>query len=145
MFGRKGEISKPQSQITSLISPGTEIDGHISFKGGLRIDGHVTGNVTASGANPSMLVLGEERFIQGKICVSHAVINGTVLGPIQSHESLELLAQAKVTGSVYYKNIDIQLGATINGMARHLDDVQPGNKVVTFKLTHESEEVTSPD
>ena len=52
MFG-KG--NKP-SPIDSLIGAGTVIEGNISFAGGLRIDGHVKGNVKATGSKPGTLV-----------------------------------------------------------------------------------------
>ena len=145
MFGKKGAAGKPQCNITSLIGVDTRIDCHIRFQGGLQIDGHVTGNVTASGAKPSKLVLSEEASVQGEIRVPHAIINGTAVGPIHSHECLVLLAQAKVRGSIYYGKIDVHLGATINGKARRLDDTQPGTNLVTFKLASESEETILPD
>jgi cytoskeletal protein CcmA (bactofilin family) len=142
MFGKKEKINEPKSGITSLISADTQIDGDIIFQGGLRIDGRVNGNITASGGKPSTLVLSEEAFVQGEIRVSHAVINGTVFGPVHSYEYLELLAHAKVSGVVSYKNIEIQLGATVDGMARRVDNAQPGNNVVTLILASESDEVT---
>ena len=47
-----GKTNKP-SPIDSLIGTGTTIEGNISFTGGLRIDGHVKGNVKATGNNPA--------------------------------------------------------------------------------------------
>jgi cytoskeletal protein CcmA (bactofilin family) len=44
MFGKS---NKP-SPIDSLIGAGTTIEGDITFVGGLRIDGHVKGNVKAT-------------------------------------------------------------------------------------------------
>ena len=46
MFGRK--VSKPQNRIDCLIGAGTVIEGNITFSGGLRVDGHVRGNVLAA-------------------------------------------------------------------------------------------------
>jgi len=50
MFGKKS--SMPQKRIDSLIGAGTVVDGDVAFTGGLRIDGHVRGNVVA--ANPKV-------------------------------------------------------------------------------------------
>jgi cytoskeletal protein CcmA (bactofilin family) len=127
MFGKK--TGKPQNQIDSLIGVGTRIDGNISFSGGLRIDGHVRGNITAIGDKPSTLVLSDEGIIEGKIQVSHAVINGTVVGAIQTNEYVELQAKARVSGDVHYRTMEIQLGASIDGMLLH-QDAQSDNKVV---------------
>jgi cytoskeletal protein CcmA (bactofilin family) len=129
MFGKKTD--KPQNQIDSLIGIGTRIDGNISFSGGLRIDGHIRGNITAIGDKPSTLVLSDQGIIEGKIQVSHAVINGTIVGAIQTNEYVELQAKARVSGDVHYKTMEIQLGASIDGMLLH-HDAQSDNKVVTL-------------
>ena len=130
MFGKK--TGKPQNQIDSLIGTGTRIDGHISFSGGLRVDGHVRGNISGAGDKPSTLVLSDQAIIEGKIHVSYAVINGTVIGAIQANECVELQAKAKVTGDVHYGTMEIQLGASIDGMLLHQDGVPSDNKVVAL-------------
>ena len=80
MFG--GKASKPQNRIDSLIGDGTTVEGNVMFTGGLRIDGRVKGNVLARDDQPSTLVLSERARVEGEIRVSHAVINGTVVGPV---------------------------------------------------------------
>ncbi|SEP37007.1 polymer-forming cytoskeletal protein [Nitrosovibrio sp. Nv6] len=131
MFGKK-KLHEPPNHIDSLIGTDTEIRGDINFEGGLRIDGRVTGNITASGDRPSTLIMSKDAFVQGQIEVSYAIINGTVVGPIHSHEYLELQAEATVSGAVSYKNMAMHIGATVNGVCRRLDKVQPSNKVVTL-------------
>lgn len=130
MFGKK--IGKPQNQIDSLIGAGTRIDGNINFSGGLRVDGHVRGNIIATGDKPSTLVLSDQATIEGTISVSHAVINGTVIGAIRANEYVELQAKAKVSGDVHYGTMEIQLGASIDGMLLHQDNAQSDNKVITL-------------
>jgi cytoskeletal protein CcmA (bactofilin family) len=125
-----GKTEKPQSQIDSLIGVGTHIDGNINFSGGLRVDGRVTGNIVALGEKSSTLVLSDQAVIEGKIVVSHAVINGTVSGAIHASEYVELQPKAKVSGDIHYKAMEIQLGASVDGMLHHVDNVQADNKVV---------------
>ena len=125
-----GKTEKPQSQIDSLIGVGTHIDGNINFSGGLRVDGRVTGNIVALTEKSSTLVLSDQAVIEGKIVVSHAVINGTVSGAIHASEYVELQPKAKVSGDIHYKAMEIQLGASVDGMLHHLDNVQVDNKVV---------------
>lgn len=129
-FGKKR--NKPQSRIDSLIGPGTRIEGGISFSGGLRVDGHVRGNIMATGDEPSTLVLSDLANVQGEIHVSHVVINGTVVGPVHASEYLELQAKAKVSGDVFYKSMEIQLGAVVEGKLLHQDNIK-SDKVVAFK------------
>ena len=134
-----GKTEKPQSQIDSLIGVGTHIDGNINFSGGLRVDGRVTGNIVALGEKSSTLVLSDQAVIEGKIVVSHAVINGTVSGAIHVSEYVELQPKAKVSGDIHYKAMEIQLGASVDGMLHHLNNVQSDNKVVPLMPAAQAE------
>jgi cytoskeletal protein CcmA (bactofilin family) len=116
LFKKSG---KPQNRIDSLIGAGTTISGDISFVGGLRIDGEVKGNVHAADDQPGTLVLSEHARIEGEIHVSHLVVNGTVLGPVRATEFLELQPHARVTGDVEYNNIEMHLGAVVQGRLIH--------------------------
>src|SRR5258708_7460772 len=89
MFGAKP--TKPQNRIDSLIGAGTVVEGNLSFSGGLRVDGRVRGNVSTSDDQPSTLVLSEKAQIEGEIRVSHAVINGTVIGPVHGSMTVPLM------------------------------------------------------
>ena len=113
MFGNKA--NKPQNRIDCLIGAGTTIEGNITFTGGLRVDGHVRGNVLAAEGGAGTLVLSEQARIEGEIRVSHVVINGTVVGPVHAVEYVELQAKANVTGDVYYRTLEMQLGAVVQG------------------------------
>ena len=47
--------------------------------------------------------------------------------------TLELQSKARVTGDVYYKTLEIQLGAVVEGRLIHLSDTV-ADKVVAFRL-----------
>lgn len=116
MFGKN---SKPNGKIDSLIGAGTTIEGDVVFTGGLRIDGLVHGNVSASEEQPGTLVVSEHARIDGEIDVPHLFINGTVNGPIRSNAFLELQPCARISGDVEYSAIEIHLGAIIEGKLVH--------------------------
>ena len=97
MFEKKP--SRAQNRIDSLIGAGTSIIGDIIFSGGLRVDGEIAGNVSSRDGQPATLDVSEHARIERKVSVSHAVVNGTVVGPIRSPEFLELQSKARVTGS----------------------------------------------
>lgn len=130
MFGNKS--NKPQNSIDCLIGAGTVIEGNITFAGGLRVDGHVRGNVLSADTKPGTLVLSERARIEGEIRVSHVVINGTVVGPVHVAEYVELQAKANVTGDVYYKTLEMQLGAVVQGRLVYQDD-DKSEKIVKLK------------
>ena len=110
--------SKKQPPIKSLIAQGTEIDGHISFSEGLRVDGKVKGNLVAAEGTRSILVISETATIEGEIRADHVIINGKVIGPIQASELLELQPKAHIEGNVHYKALEMHQGATIAGQLR---------------------------
>lgn len=130
MFGNKS--TKPQNSIDCLIGTGTVIEGNIAFVGGLRVDGHVRGNVLSADSKPGTVVLSEQARIEGEIRVSHVVINGTVVGPVHAAEYVELQAKANVTGDVYYKTLEMQLGAVVQGRLVYQEDAKP-EKIVKLK------------
>ena len=131
MFGTN-KRNKPQNRIDCLIGAGTIIEGNITFSGGLRVDGHVRGNVIAAEDKPGTLVLSEQARIEGEIRVSHVVINGTVVGPVHAIEYVELQTKANVTGDVHYRTLEMQLGAVVQGRLVHQPEAKSG-KVVPLK------------
>ncbi|MBI1890895.1 MAG: polymer-forming cytoskeletal protein [Burkholderiales bacterium] len=114
MFG-----SKSKSTIDSLIGLSTKIEGNIHFKGGLRIDGHIKGNVIADPSEGSMLVISEHATVEGEVRVAHLVVNGEIKGPVYSAELLELQPKARITGDVYYKALEMHGGAIVSGKLTH--------------------------
>ena len=88
MFGNKK--NKPHNHIDTLIGASTKVIGDIHFRGGLRVDGHITGDITAADNEPSTLVLSSDGRIDGTIKVTHIIINGKVFGPVYAQGYLEL-------------------------------------------------------
>ncbi len=129
MFSRKSK-----STIDSLIGLTTSIVGDVHFKGGLRIDGHVKGNVIADSAENSMLVISEQARIEGEVRVAHLVVNGEIRGPVYSSELLELQPKARITGDVYYKALEMHGGAIVSGKLTHDLIGEPMLKLAQPKL-----------
>ncbi len=116
MFGRE---SKPQNRIDSLIGATTRIEGNVFFSGGLRVDGAVRGNIAGLPDQPATLVVSEQARIDGEVQAAHVVVNGTINGPVDARETLELQAGSRVKGDIHYKSIEIQQGAVIEGRLVH--------------------------
>ena len=116
MFRRE---SKPQNRIDSLIGATTRIEGNVFFSGGLRVDGAVRGNVAGLPDQPATLVVSEQARIDGEVQAAHVVVNGTINGPVDARETLELQAGSRVKGDIHYKSIEIQQGAVIEGRLVH--------------------------
>ena len=114
MFERK-KHAPPQKRIDCLIGAGTTVHGDLTFTGGLRIDGVVCGNIATANGEPGTLVVSEKARVDGKIDVSHVVVNGTVNGPVTANDFLELQAKARVIGDVAYRTVEMHLGAVVQG------------------------------
>lgn len=116
MFGKKA-----QPPIKSLIAQGTRIEGNMKFSDGLRVDGEVVGDISATPEDSgSLLVISEAANVQGGISADHVIINGTVRGPVHARELLELQPKARIEGDVSYVALEMHQGATISGQLRPL-------------------------
>jgi cytoskeletal protein CcmA (bactofilin family) len=113
------KTSKPQNRIDSLIGATTRIEGNVIFSGGLRVDGMVRGNVASLADQPGTLVVSAEARIDGEVQAAHVVVNGTINGPVHATETLELQPGSRVKGDVYYKSIEMQQGAVVEGRLVH--------------------------
>jgi cytoskeletal protein CcmA (bactofilin family) len=115
MFNRK-----KQAPIRSLIGEGTVLHGELRFSEGLRIDGEVRGDVVADN-DDSIVVISERARIHGKVKAGHVIINGTVVGPVECDQLLELQPKARIVGDVRYASLEMHQGATIEGGLRPLN------------------------
>lgn len=130
MFGKK-----KQPPIRTLIGEGTVINGELRFTDGLRIDGEVVGDVIADTEGYSILVISEKARVSGKVVAGHVIVNGTVVGPIQSNDLLELQPRARITGDVRYEVLEMHQGATIDGELRPLNvEERPSLKLAAANL-----------
>lgn len=121
MFRSKKGHASPQKRIDSLIGAGTVVHGNVEFRGGLRIDGQVEGDLTTVGGESGTLVVSEEARVDGQVTVSHVVINGMVNGPVRADDYLELQSKARVVGDLQYRTLEMHLGAVVKGRLTHAE------------------------
>jgi cytoskeletal protein CcmA (bactofilin family) len=106
------------AQLSTLVAEGVEITGDVAFAGGMRIDGCIRGDVIGrrvDAKTASLLVLSAKGEIEGSIRCGDAVINGTVIGDLDVEHRLELQSDAKVTGTIRYRQLQMDVGATVQG------------------------------
>lgn len=113
--------------VDTLIGRQTEILGDVRFSGGLHVDGKIKGKVMAEvGNKAASLSVSENGLIEGDVRVPNIVLNGRVTGDVHAGERIHLAAKARVNGNVYYKIIEMEGGAEINGqMVRETVDTAP--------------------
>lgn len=115
----KNKKPRTTAQIDSLIGQNTEIRGDVIFSGGLHVDGKIKGNVIANSGGESVLTLSNKGTIEGEVKVPNVIINGTVVGDVHAPSHIELAAEARVHGNVYYSLIEMAMGAEVNGNLVH--------------------------
>jgi cytoskeletal protein CcmA (bactofilin family) len=133
MFRTKSKPSIEVSKLSSLIAPGVEIMGDVIISDGLRVDGHVEGDVLCKPGTRGLLVVSEKGSISGAVKVHDAVVNGTVRGDLEVEHFLELQPNARVTGNISYRQLRMECGATVEGrlerLAEQAADRSPDNVV----------------
>lgn len=116
---------KVSNDINTLIGPHTEVTGDIKFKGGLRVEGTVRGSILALDDPQAILSVANGGKILGEVRVPHIDLNGGVEGDVYAGERLELDGGARVKGNVFYKAIQMNEGAEVNGKMVHKAEGKP--------------------
>src|SRR5436190_13330209 len=101
-----------------------ELDGELSFKDMLRINGHVAGRVFSY---KGTLIVDTSAKVEADINVGVCVVNGTVVGDIIGHERVEVTPGAIVRGNIATRTLSIKPGAVFQGDCRMLRDAVNGD------------------
>lgn len=113
MFNAKDSKSAGSMDVsgTNQIMTGTTITGDIVCDGNIRIDGTLSGNLSAKGK----VVIGPNGIIDGELNCQNADISGTVKAKVTVAELLTLKATAKLTGDISTNKLSIEPGANFSG------------------------------
>jgi cytoskeletal protein CcmA (bactofilin family) len=134
-MGKRRHLRFPHYR--TLIGPGTQITGSISFEGGLHLDGRVLGDVTAMDSEDggvSAISIAATGVIEGNLEVSHVVMEGTVIGDVRAAARAVLASGARIEGALYYGDLEMDRGAAVNGKLVHIGAsaaAQPGEASVS--------------
>lgn len=102
---------KQQDRINAFLGADTEFEGKLSFKGAVRIDGRLKGEILADGT----LIVGETASLESNIQVSHIIISGEVRGNITASDRIEIHAPARVFGNIETPVLVIAEGVVFEG------------------------------
>ena len=114
----RSKKNKRNVDIDSLVGGNSKICGDIYFSGGLHVDGEIEGNVIANDESSTLTTSARAR-IQGDVKVHNIILNGEVVGDVYGYKHIELAADARVKGNVYYNVIEMAMGAEVNGSLIH--------------------------
>ena len=98
--------------ISTLLGRDTAIEGTLTFKETIRVDGQIKGKLVSP---QGTLIVGENAAIDADIAVGVAVIRGKVNGRIEAEQRVEVYAPAQVFGDIVAPTVTIDSGVVFNG------------------------------
>lgn len=137
---RRLSIDVNAERITTVIAEGVECTGNLALKNGIKIDGHMRGDLTF-GTEDGLCIVARSATLEGTLRGPRALVMGTVQGDIHIDGLLMLSPTAMVIGNIYYDRIVVHDGAQISGAMHMRSPVQqvesdeaslPASSVVPF-------------
>jgi cytoskeletal protein CcmA (bactofilin family) len=98
-------------EILSVLGEGVELQGELSFSGGLRVDGAIKGKIHSEG----VLVVGPKGKVEAEVHVQRASLRGEFHGVIHASDRIEIHTEGKVHGDLYTPCLIIEAGALFEG------------------------------
>lgn len=117
-------------KVSTVIGQDTRINGDLVFDGGLHLDGEIRGNLSTQKEGNTTLIVSEKGAIEGDVHVNCLILNGRVVGDVYVSERVELASEARVTGTVHYRMLEMAMGAEVNGQLMRMDE-QGGEATVS--------------
>jgi len=102
-------------KINTLIGSDVSIVGNIFYKGTMHLEASVEGSLVADKSAKSMLYINNKAKVKGYVEGTNLAINGTVNGNVYAYDLLRLGSDALIKGDIYYKSIEMEVGAKIDG------------------------------
>jgi cytoskeletal protein CcmA (bactofilin family) len=104
-----------KSEETTVISGSVKIEGKVTSKGNIRVDGDIEGDITSQGGN---VTVGETGQINGQIHAEVITIGGKVSGTVRAKEKLVIDSKGNLQGDIYTKTLVIEAGAKFDGKSQ---------------------------
>ncbi len=118
-FGERDAMARDikDGVLNGFVGFGTVMAGEAVFKGMLRVDGNLTGQVSS---DDGTLLVGANGQVDANVSVSVATIHGTVNGDIKATKRIELGRSAKVVGNIQTPALVVEQGAILEGSCKML-------------------------
>lgn len=106
--------------VLNTIARGTVLEGKITTKGDIRIEGKVIGTVSCD----AKLVIGENGSVEGIVDARNAYIAGMVKGQVVVRDLLQLQEKGVIQGDIFTQKLSVQIGASFTGNCRMGSDAK---------------------
>lgn len=106
--------TSPSAHPGGVLSSGVSIDGDVTFRNELLIDGNVKGKINATGA----LVVGKNGRIRGEVRIKSVIVQGRIEGNVFASERCVLEPGATLHGDVESPRLAVDENAEFLGSAK---------------------------
>jgi cytoskeletal protein CcmA (bactofilin family) len=109
------------TKLATLVAHDVRITGDLEFSDGLRLDGHVKGNIVGKSGTQTLLVLSDRGSVEGNVHGYDVIVNGRIVGDVYAEHFVELQPNAYVTGNILYQQLRMDIGAAVDGKLTRRD------------------------
>lgn len=99
------------NEVIAFVGKGVEFKGVITYKGTVRIDGLLDGEIHTDG----VLLVGDDAILTAKVTAGTVISRGKITGDIIAKEKIRLLSPAILNGSVTAPVVSMEEGVLFNG------------------------------
>lgn len=136
-------IDVKAENIKSIISQGEYFEGNLRLQRGIKVDGHVKGNIEF-GLTDGMLVVNDKAVVEGNILGPRAIIVGEVIGNIIVSGRLIVLPSARIHGDIAAGTLQLHEGSSLDGRICTISDIQQRGHEKTATQSPAPAEVPEP-
>ena len=101
-----------ETNVVTIIGPGTAVNGDIACKGTVRIEGNVSGRISSD----DTIVVLEMGRVKADLTAGQVIIGGEVEGNITARERLEISSKGKLIGDITAPRVSIAEGVLFEGL-----------------------------
>lgn len=131
----KNKKSKIDPNMTdTLIGEGTHFEGKIRSEAGIRIEGHLTGDIECTGD----VTIGENGSARSNIRARHVILAGQVTGNVSASGKLTIKATGKLQGNLTAQELSIEAGGIFQGSSK----METGKEIAATEETDSANSVS---
>lgn len=113
LFGKENKKTNPNTTDT-LIGEKSVVEGNITSKASLRIEGKVKGDIKCEGD----VIIGKNAELTSNILARNVINAGSITGSIKTDAMLTITSTGKVKGDIHVRSLSIAEGGVFIGSSK---------------------------
>jgi cytoskeletal protein CcmA (bactofilin family) len=102
---------------TSFLAEGTELEGVLEVKGGIRIDGKVKGEIKSE----SVVYVGDQAEIEARITAEGLITSGKIVGDVKTGQQVMVSVPGSIKGAIETRELIVEKGVYFDGTCTLID------------------------